>query len=82
MSGELARQAWTDRTFPTGVFLLHGRVGGHWRRTIGAKRVRASFHTYGAVGDADARALESAAARLGRFIGLPVEVEISRFRRS
>jgi hypothetical protein len=82
VSGELARQAWTDRTFPTGVFLLHGRVGGHWRRTIQPKRVRASFHTYGAIGAADARTLESAAGRLGRFIGLPVDVEISRFRRS
>jgi len=82
VSGELARQAWTDRTFPTGVFLLHGRVGGHWRRTIQAKRVRASFHTYGRISDADARTLESAAKRLGRFLGLPVSVEISRFRRS
>ena len=79
-SGDLARQAWSDRTYPTGVFLLHGRIGGHWRRTIEPKRVRASFHTYGAVSGDDARTLESAAARLGRFLGLPVTVEISRFR--
>ena len=79
-SGDLARQAWSDRTFPTGLFLLHGRIGGHWRRTIDPKRVRASFHTYGAVSGDDARTLESAAARLGRFLGLPVTVEISRFR--
>jgi DNA glycosylase AlkZ-like len=79
-SGDLARQAWSDRTFPTGVFLLHGRVGGHWRRTIEAKRVRVSIHTYGAVSAADGRTLESAAARLGRFLGLPVTIEISRFR--
>jgi hypothetical protein len=79
-SGDLARQAWSDRTFPTGVFLLHGRVGGHWRRTIEAKRVRVSIHTYGAVSAADARTLESAAARLGRFVGLPATTEISRFR--
>jgi hypothetical protein len=81
-SVDLALQAWRDRTFPTGVFLLHGRVGGHWRRTIEPKRVRASFHTYGAVSGDDARTLESAAARLGRFLGLPVAVEISRFRPS
>ena len=81
-SSDLARQAWNDRTYPTGVFLLHGRVGGHWRRTIEAKRASASFHTYGRIGDADARTLESAATRLGRFLGLPVSVEISRFRRS
>lgn len=79
-SGELARQAWSARTFPTGVFLLDGRVGGHWRRTIEAKRVHTSFHTYGGIGAAGAGALESAAKRLGRFVGLPVSIEISRFR--
>jgi hypothetical protein len=79
-SGDLARQAWSDRTYPNGVFLLHGRVGGHWRRTIEAKRVRVSIHTYGAPSAADTRTLESAAARLGRFVGLPATTEISRFR--
>jgi hypothetical protein len=81
-AGELARQAWSDRSFPTGVLLLHGRIGGHWRRTIEAKRVRVAMHTYTKVAAADAEALESAAIRLGRFVGLPVELEISRFRRS
>ena len=79
-SGELAREAWSDRTFPTGVFLLDGRVGGHWRRTIEAKRVRVAMHTYAKLTAADAQTLESAATRLGRFVGLPVELEISRFR--
>lgn len=79
-SGDLARQAWSDRTFPTGVLLLDGRVGGHWRRTVEAKRVSVSIHTYGEVDAADARTLEAAASRLGRFVGLPVTVEISRFR--
>jgi hypothetical protein len=80
-AGELARQAWSDRTFPTGVFLLHGKVGGHWRRTIEAKAVRVAMHTYAKVTAADRDALESASTRLGRFVGLPVELEISRFRR-
>jgi len=79
-SGPMAREAWTERTFPTGLFLFDGRVGGHWRRTIQAKGVRASFHTYAAVSDADARTLETAAERLGRFLELPVTVDISRFR--
>ena len=82
ISGDLARQAWSDRTFPTGIFLLHGRVGGHWRRTIEAKRVRVSIHTYGGVDAADTRTLESAVTRLGRFVGLPAMTEISRFRGS
>lgn len=81
-SGHLARQAWSDRSFPTGVFLMDGRVGGHWRRTIEAKRVRVEMHTYRKVTATDAEALGSAATRLGRFVGLPVELEISRFRPS
>ena len=81
-AGELARQAWSDRSFPTGVFLLHGRVGGHWRRTIEPKRVRVAMHTYTKVAAADAEVLESAATRLGRFVGLPVELELARFRPS
>jgi Winged helix DNA-binding domain len=78
--GDLARQAWNDRTYPTGVFLLRGRVSGHWRRTIDPKRIRVAFHTYAETTAADERSLGSATKRLGRFVGLPVEVEISRFR--
>ena len=80
--GDLAREAWNDRTYPTGVFLLHGRVFGHWRRTLDAKRIRVAIHTYADATAADERALGSATKRFGRFVGLPVEVEISRFRRS
>ena len=80
--GDLAREAWNDRTYPTGVFLLHGRVFGHWRRTLDAKRIRVAIHTYADATAADERALGSATRRLGRFVGLPVEIEISRFRRS
>jgi hypothetical protein len=80
--GDLARQAWNDRTYPTGVFLLRGRVFGHWRRTLDAKRIRVAIHTYAETTAADERSLGSAAKRLGRFVSLPVEVEISLFRPS
>jgi hypothetical protein len=80
--GDLARQAWNDRTYPTGVFLLRGRVFGHWRRTIDPKRIRVAIHTYAQTTAADERSLGSATKRLGRFVGLPVEVEISWFRPS
>ncbi|MCD6021348.1 MAG: hypothetical protein K0R20_1058 [Actinomycetia bacterium] len=80
--GDLARQAWSDRTYPTGVFLLRGRVFGHWRRTLDAKRIRVAIHTYAEITAADERSLGSATDRLGRFVGLPVEVEISRFHPS
>jgi hypothetical protein len=80
--GDLAREAWNDRTYPTGVFLLRGRVFGHWRRTLDAKRIRVAIHTYADATAADERSLGAATRRFGRFVGLPVEVEISRFRRS
>lgn len=80
--GDLAREAWNDRTYPTGVFLLRGRVFGHWRRTLDAKRIRVAIHTYADATAADERSLGAATRRLGRFVGLPVDVEISRFHRS
>ena len=47
-----------------GVFLLHGRVGGHWRRTIERNAIRGRGPPLrGADSAADARALEAAAAR-------------------
>jgi hypothetical protein len=67
--GELARRAWSDRTYPSGAFLLHGRVGGHWRRTIESKRILAAIHTYRDVTAADRRAIEAEARRLGRSSG-------------
>jgi hypothetical protein len=80
--GDLARQAWNDRTYPTGVFLLRGRVFGHWRRTIDPKRIRVAIHTYTDVTGTDQRAIEAGVRRFGRFVGLPVEVELSRFHLS
>jgi hypothetical protein len=78
---ELARAAWNERTFPSGIVLLNGRVGGHWRRTIEPNRIDATFHLYDAVTEAERRALETAAKRLGRFHGRRrVTVEVSRFR--
>lgn len=77
---ELARAAWSERTFPSGVLLMNGRVGGHWRRTIEPNRIGATFHLYDDATEAERRALETAAKGLGRFHGRPVTVEVSRFR--
>ena len=77
---ELARAAWSERTFPSGVILLNGRVGGHWRRTIEPNRISVTVHLYDAATGAEERALEAAAKGLGRFHGRPATVEVSRFR--
>ena len=79
-AAELARVAWSNPTFPSGIVLLHGRVIGHWRRTIEQKRILAVIHLYDDVTEADRRVLERAVTRLGRFSGLPAAVEVARFR--
>jgi hypothetical protein len=73
---EVARAAWADRTFPSGVLLLNGRIGGHWRRTIGRDSVLVEVHLYEDRRRGDTRAVEKAAADLGRFHGLPANVDV------
>ena len=75
-SAERARAAWGDRTYPSGVFLLNGRVGGHWRRTIERGSIRVEVHPYQEAKRADVKAIETAAARLGRFLDLPLTLDI------
>jgi hypothetical protein len=73
---EQARAAWGDRTYPSGGFLLNGRIGGHWRRTLERAAVAVEVHLYGEPKRGDTNAIEKAAADLGRFHGLPVELEV------
>jgi hypothetical protein len=76
---EKARAAWGDRTFPSGVLLLNGRIGGHWRRTIERTQVAIDVHLYQEPKRGDTKALEAAAAGLGRFVDLPVTLDMRRF---
>ena len=76
---EKARAAWSDRTYPSGVLLLNGRIGGHWRRTIERTEVPIEVHLYQRPKPADTKALEAAAARLGRFLGMSVTLDVRRF---
>ena len=73
---EQARAAWGDRTYPSGVFLLNGHVGGHWRRTLAREAVAIAVHFYAEPKRGDTSAIETAAADLGRFHGLPVSLEV------
>ena len=76
---EKARAAWSDRTYPSGVLLLNGRIGGHWRRTIEQTEVPIEVHLYQKPKLADTKALGAAAARLGRFLGMSVTLDVRRF---
>lgn len=77
---EDARAAWGDRSRPNNVVLVNGGVAGHWRRTIERKAVRIEVLIYDDLGATAERSVEAAARRLGRFIGLPTQLEIERLR--
>jgi hypothetical protein len=74
-----ARAAWGDRTSPGSVLLLNGRIGGHWRRTFERKRVAIELHLYEKPKPTDTKSLEAAASKLGRFLNLPVTLDVRRF---
>jgi hypothetical protein len=75
-----ARAAWLERSLPTGL-LLHGdRVGGHWRRTFERDGVRIEAHLYEEPTATTTRAVNAAAERFGRFVGLTPTVELQRYR--
>jgi hypothetical protein len=73
-----ARAAWRDRILPRGVVLVYGSVAGHWRRTIQNHSVRVETVMYENPKPSNARALEAAAANLGRFLGRQVTVDLAR----
>lgn len=70
-----ARAAWQDRRLPTGIILLNGGVAGHWRRTVERRAVRIQAVFYDGPTRAALRALEHAAADLGRFLGREVRLD-------
>ncbi len=57
--------------------LVDGRVAGTWRRTLNRKHVLVELQTFVRVTRAQRQAIEEAAHRYGRFLGLPAQV---RFR--
>ena len=78
-ASELARAAWTERSFPTGLLLLGDRVGGHWRRTFEREGVRIEAHLYEEPTPSTTRAVRAAAKSFGRFVGLTPTVELHRY---
>ncbi|MDQ3962785.1 MAG: winged helix DNA-binding domain-containing protein [Actinomycetota bacterium] len=72
------RAAWQDRQVPRDVVLVNGLVAGLWKRTIKKNGVAVVILTYDAPKASHARALETAGADLGRFLGLEPTVTIGR----
>lgn len=73
---ERARAAWGDRTYPSGGLILNGRIGGHWRRALERDSVRVEVHLYEDPTPTTTQAVRSAATKLGRFLGRPVELDV------
>jgi hypothetical protein len=66
-----------DRAYPVGssLVLVDGRVRGSWRRTLAGSRVRVSVTFWSPATHEEARAVEAAAERYGRFLGLTADVD-------
>ena len=78
-AGPIAREAWLGRDLPSGVFLVNDRVGGHWRRTMDAKKVDVEVSFYEDPPTSARTAVKREADRLGRFFERQLALEIGRF---
>lgn len=72
------RAVWKERNLPNSLVLMNGGIAGHWTRTLRGNSIKVEFLSYVDPKRGDQRALEAAAAGLGRFLGRPVTVETSR----
>lgn len=59
----------------THAILLDGRLLGHWRPVVGRGGVAIDAHFYRPLKGAERDALEAAADRYGRFVGLPITLK-------
>jgi hypothetical protein len=66
-----------DRVYAVGLarVVIDGRVRGAWRRSLGISTARVSVTFWNPVTRGEHRAVEAAAERYGRFLGLGVQVE-------
>lgn len=68
--------ALQDRVHEVGLsrVAIDGRVRGSWRRSLARSRVRVSMAFWNPVTRDERRAVEAAAERYGRFLGMSVEI--------
>jgi hypothetical protein len=63
--------------FATPVVILGGRIAGGWRRALARDHVVVRAKLLAPLADdAERTALEGAAVRYGRFLGLPARLQI------
>jgi hypothetical protein len=68
-------------TVGSAIVAIDGRARGIWRRTLGRSRVRITVAFWTPATRAEQHAVETAAARYGRFVGLEPEVVGARLSR-
>ncbi|HEX2196784.1 MAG TPA: winged helix DNA-binding domain-containing protein [Actinomycetota bacterium] len=68
--------AWRDRTVPGSLVLIDGAVAGYWKRELRGDEVVVRIHARAGVDARGQRALERAAAELGRFLGRRAVLEV------
>ena len=73
---DVARTAWANRTLPTGVVLFAGAIAGRWRRKLHAGSVSIEVVLQARPSAREARELENAADRLGRFLGREWKLDV------
>jgi hypothetical protein len=73
--GDHASRLFTMGNALTAVILIGGRIVGTWRRVLRRESVLIGIHPFGRMTETEARTVTAAAARYGRFLGLPVVAE-------
>ena len=68
-------------TVGSAIVVIDGRARGAWTRTLRGSRVRVTAVFWTPATAAERRAVEKAAARYGRFLGLEPEVDVKRLSR-
>lgn len=62
------------------AIVIGGRTHGSWKRTIRGRRVVVEAALFGELADSDARALDGAVARFGKFLGMEASLEAGIIR--
>jgi hypothetical protein len=76
--GEYA-EVYRDSLGPNGIYspslMVDGRIAGTWRRALDGKRARITMRPFRPLRRAETRAVETAVARYGRFLGAEAAIE-------
>ncbi|HET9456837.1 MAG TPA: winged helix DNA-binding domain-containing protein [Candidatus Limnocylindrales bacterium] len=75
--GDAARLGRDDDALGANIVVLDGSIVGGWRRTTGKGQVAIAVELLVRFDAAERRALETAAAEFGRFVGLPVALTVT-----